>query len=214
MKNHIVKKILLLSCCLQSVVGRPIRCSLTTNIVRYDPQYPEVDVECVPCPDCPEGQGLSPQCGSRIPNDSKIECKLCLVNETYSNNHGIESCKPCQECHLKNVIQHCTESQNRILWQKNVPKEVSLMITMSAKNATFAVAMSVKLTDVKDAKTSEWTGTGSVRRQSKISAARGLWTNLSQQLVQRTKNALSLVIVIMTWLKNRLLAYHMTPARS
>ena len=98
---------------LQPVVGRPKRCSLARNLVIVYPHDSGAKKECRPCPDCPEGQGLSPQCGSQISNDTKIECKPCQVNKTYSDSHGIGSCSPCNECGLKNVLQPCTLYQNR-----------------------------------------------------------------------------------------------------
>nr|XP_058957839.1 uncharacterized protein LOC131785017 [Pocillopora verrucosa] len=68
---------------------------------------------CIPCPECPEGNGLNIQCGSLITDDTKIECVQCKENVTYSNSHGVESCKPCQDCGLRNVLQECTSDQNR-----------------------------------------------------------------------------------------------------
>ena len=97
-------------------VGKSLKhCSLISEIELYNPADTEAEIECIKCSDheCPKGQGLSPQCGTRHPNDTKIECKLCQANEKYSNNHGIESCQPCQDCGLRNVIQNCTPYQNR-----------------------------------------------------------------------------------------------------
>jgi len=93
---------------------RPARCSQTSEIELYDPTDPGVKTMCRICPECPEGQGLTPQCGSRVRNDTKIECIQCQANVSYSNSHGIESCKACHECGLKNVIQHCSPDKNRI----------------------------------------------------------------------------------------------------
>ena len=92
----------------------PARCSQTSEIERYDPTDPGAETECFECPDCPEGQGLSPQCGSRVPNTTKIECIQCQANVSYSDSHGIESCKACHDCGLKNVIQHCSPDKKRI----------------------------------------------------------------------------------------------------
>ena len=93
------------------VFGRPKGCSLARNYVNTD--LGAIKEACRPCPDCPEGQGLSPQCGSQISNDTKIECKSCRVNKTYSDSHSVGSCSPCNECGLKNVLQPCTLYQNR-----------------------------------------------------------------------------------------------------
>jgi len=96
-----------------SAVAKPLPgCSQTSEIELYDPIDPAKTI-CRICPECPEGQGLTPQCGSMVRNDTKIECLQCQANVTYSNSHGIESCKACHECGLKNVIQHCTPDKNR-----------------------------------------------------------------------------------------------------
>ncbi|XP_078358219.1 uncharacterized protein LOC144642967 [Oculina patagonica] len=116
MKSRIVEGIsiaLVLLLWLQPVAGSPTRCSLIWNFVIIFPHVSGAKPGCRPCPDCPVGQGVSPQCGSRITNETRIECKQCLANENYSDSHGIGSCKPCNECGLKNVIQNCTASQNR-----------------------------------------------------------------------------------------------------
>ena len=86
-------------------------CPLSKNIARYAPNGEIVD--CVPCANCPIGQGLSFPCGSKVSNDSKIECVFCEPNKTYSDDHGRGHCKTCQDCGFRNVIQECTISQNR-----------------------------------------------------------------------------------------------------
>ncbi|XP_078358248.1 uncharacterized protein LOC144643002 [Oculina patagonica] len=117
MKSSIAKEIitLVLLLWLQPVVarGRPILCSPTRNFVIIYPHDSGAKPGCRPCPECPVGQGLSPQCGSQITNGTKIECKQCTANTNYSNSHGIGSCLPCNECGLKNIIQNCTAYQNR-----------------------------------------------------------------------------------------------------
>lgn len=94
--------------------GKPLTdCSPTTEIELYDPTDTGAEIICRKCPECPESQGLTPKCGSRAPIDTKIECTQCKANVSYSDSHGIESCKPCHECGLKNIIQHCTPDKNR-----------------------------------------------------------------------------------------------------
>ena len=92
------------------IEGQP-SCSLVQNfwIVSTSGEF----IECRPCPDCPEGHGLNIQCGSSITDDTKIECVQCKETETYSDSHGVESCKPCQDCGQRNVLQECTSDQNR-----------------------------------------------------------------------------------------------------
>ena len=92
------------------IKGQP-PCSLAQNfwIVSTSEKF----IECDPCPDCPEGLGLNIQCGSTITNGTKIECVQCKETETYSDRYGVGSCKPCQDCGLRNVLQECTSDQNR-----------------------------------------------------------------------------------------------------
>ena len=96
---------------LSPVGERPAPCS-HKEIELYDPTDQRRTL-CWTCPECPKGQGLTPQCGSRVPNDTKVECKLCQANVSFSIYHSIESCKACQECGLRNVIRHCTPDKNR-----------------------------------------------------------------------------------------------------
>ena len=96
---------------LQLVNGRPSNsCLLTEHIVLVTP---EGNKTCWKCPHCPVGLGLEPPCGSEVSNTTEIECKQCLANVTYSENHDISSCRPCHDCGLKNVVQQCTEEKNR-----------------------------------------------------------------------------------------------------
>ena len=104
-------KLLLLLWIHSMVECRSITCPLARNFVKYGPNGEIVD--CRPCPECAEGRGLSILCGSQIANDSKIECVSCELNKTYSDSHGIGSCRTCQYCGLRNVIQQCSPSQNR-----------------------------------------------------------------------------------------------------
>ena len=97
----------------QSVLGGPTRCPLMQNFLKYYPDDPEAQTECIACPECPPGLGLVPQCGSKITNYTTIKCEPCQLNKTFSDNHGFESCRSCHDCGLKNVIQQCTPSQNR-----------------------------------------------------------------------------------------------------
>ena len=97
----------------QSVFGRSTRCALMQNFLKYYPDDPEAQTECIACPECPPGLGLVPQCGSKITNYTTIKCEPCQLNKTFSDNHGFESCRSCHDCGLKIVTQQCTPSQNR-----------------------------------------------------------------------------------------------------
>ena len=107
---------LLLSSLQVSADGKPPirRCSQISEIELFYPTDPGAAPTCERCLKCTRGQGLTPQCGSRVPNDTKIKCIQCQANVSYSNSSGIESCQPCQECGLKNVIQDCSPKKNRI----------------------------------------------------------------------------------------------------
>lgn len=83
------------------------------NFLRYFPDVPEAKTECIACPKCPVGTGLTPLCGSIISNYTAIKCEPCTENETFSNTHSIESCRSCHDCGLRNIIQQCTPDQNR-----------------------------------------------------------------------------------------------------
>ena len=92
-------------------VGKPLikkGCTLTSEIELFDPTDTGAEIECKKCPECPEGQGLTPRWGSKVPNHTEIECIQCQENVSYSNSHGIIGCKACQDCGLKNVIPHCS----------------------------------------------------------------------------------------------------------
>ena len=71
------------------------------------------NVSCLPCPSCPPGYGLTPQCGSFIKYGAKVECQPCELGTTYSATYDISSCHPCGICsdHQK-VIRNCTLESN------------------------------------------------------------------------------------------------------
>ena len=98
----------------QLASGKPARCSQLRNFLRYFPDTPEAQTECIACPKCPAGTGLTPLCGTKISNYTTIKCEPCIENETFSDKHdSIESCRSCHDCGLKNIIQRCTPDQNR-----------------------------------------------------------------------------------------------------
>ena len=91
---------------------RPI-CSPITQFTVVDPNKPHGQETCRECPKCPPGQGLPIQCGSIVANGIDTDCKPCEANKTYSIRYDSSTCKPCNLCGLKNVLQHCTPQQNR-----------------------------------------------------------------------------------------------------
>ena len=71
--------------------------------------------ECFNCPECPAGQGLVPQCGSRITADVSVECVHCQTGEGYFYKRDISSCKPCTICDPnEQTISLCTASKNAV----------------------------------------------------------------------------------------------------
>ena len=72
------------------------------------------------CPECPEGLGLVPQCGSRITTDEAVECTECQEGKSYSDTHDISSCKPCTICDPnEETISPCTRTKNAICGKCN-----------------------------------------------------------------------------------------------
>lgn len=71
--------------------------------------------ECVDCPECPEGFGLDPQCGSRITSGVTVECVACQEGKSYSDKHDLSSCKPCTICDPnEETISPCTATKNAV----------------------------------------------------------------------------------------------------
>ncbi|KAL9987788.1 hypothetical protein ACROYT_G002150 [Oculina patagonica] len=78
------------------------------------------EVECLDCPECPEGQGMVPQCGSRVTGDVAVECVQCTPGESYSDKHDLSSCKPCTICDLnEEEISPCTATKNAVCGKCN-----------------------------------------------------------------------------------------------
>ena len=93
---------------------RDTRCSMLTEFTITHPSSPDGLETCRPCPKCPPGQGLPKQCGSKVPNGTSTNCVSCEANGTYSTSHDSSTCRACNDCGLKNVLQVCTPFQNRI----------------------------------------------------------------------------------------------------
>ncbi|CAH3034352.1 unnamed protein product [Pocillopora meandrina] len=75
---------------------------------------------CFPCPECPEGQGMVPQCGSRITADVTVECVKCKLGKSYSDKQDISSCKPCTICDPnEETISPCTATKNAVCGECN-----------------------------------------------------------------------------------------------
>jgi len=95
------------------VVGDRTICPQHTHFTEYDPTNPNAKETCRRCPECPPGEGLPIQCGSRVAAGTSTDCQPCKANETYSDGYDSSHCKPCNLCGSKQVVQHCTPQQNR-----------------------------------------------------------------------------------------------------
>lgn len=64
---------------------------------------------CWSCPECPEGSGLWPPCGSLISSETPVSCKLCEAGKTFSSTHDDTSCRSCSQCPSDDtVVSHCS----------------------------------------------------------------------------------------------------------
>ena len=73
------------------------------------------NISCIDCPICPKGQGLSPDCGTYVPYGTHIECKNCLLGETYSERSGPDPCLPCGVCSdHQDIEKNCTLTSNAV----------------------------------------------------------------------------------------------------
>ncbi|KAJ7383296.1 tumor necrosis factor receptor super member 27 [Desmophyllum pertusum] len=70
---------------------------------------------CTPCPECLSGQQPIPPCGSTMQSEVAIECRAC-PSETYKEDDGIGTCKPCQTCGLRETITQCTSQKKYTVW--------------------------------------------------------------------------------------------------
>ncbi|XP_031574374.1 uncharacterized protein LOC116308138 isoform X2 [Actinia tenebrosa] len=74
------------------------------------------DCSCVKCLVCPPGEGLYPQCGSRVlKNNTTMQCKPCKMG-TYSDQRDFGSCRSCDPCARvgQETLRKCTATQNAI----------------------------------------------------------------------------------------------------
>ena len=97
----------------EALEHRHTTCSILTDFTITHPNSPDGQETCRPCPKCPPGHGLPKQCGTKVPNGTSTNCVPCEANMTYSTSYDSSTCRPCNDCGLKNVQQVCTPFQNR-----------------------------------------------------------------------------------------------------
>lgn len=72
-------------------------------------EFPDGNITCLKCPNCPPGSGATAPCGGTVPYNASVECKVCPP-EHYSESFSSESCKPCSTCMPDEVIvAKCTK---------------------------------------------------------------------------------------------------------
>lgn len=97
----------------------PVVCNRSCSWNQLTILRPKV-VECLPCPECPEGEGMVPQCGSRITADVTVQCVQCKPGKSYSDKFDISSCKPCTICDPnEETISPCTATKNAVCGECN-----------------------------------------------------------------------------------------------
>lgn len=62
---------------------------------------------CIDCGTCPEGQGLSVECGGSelLPFNSMVNCVACIEGVTFSRYGDSSSCLPCTSCSKGQVVE-------------------------------------------------------------------------------------------------------------
>ena len=69
---------------------------------------------CIDCLNCPPGQGLSHECGSKISSNATVTCVPCPESISFSTKYDMSSCTPCSApCSEDQVVlQNCTPTMN------------------------------------------------------------------------------------------------------
>ena len=66
-------------------------------------------VQCQGCLKCPSGEGLSVLCGEVITPTTPVQCKPCVLGETYSAAYEAGACKDCENCgEYRETTKACT----------------------------------------------------------------------------------------------------------
>lgn len=63
--------------------------------------------ECITCGTCPEGQGLSTECGSSelLPSNTMVKCLACTKGVSFSRYEDSSICLPCASCSKGQVVE-------------------------------------------------------------------------------------------------------------
>ncbi|XP_022810074.1 tumor necrosis factor receptor superfamily member 16-like [Stylophora pistillata] len=66
-------------------------------------------IQCQDCLKCPPGEGLSVNCGDVITPSTPVQCKPCVLGETYSASFNTGACEDCANCGVyRETTKACT----------------------------------------------------------------------------------------------------------
>lgn len=66
-------------------------------------------IQCQACLKCPPGEGLSVNCGDVITPSTPVQCKPCVLGETFSASFNAAACEDCGNCgEYRETTKTCT----------------------------------------------------------------------------------------------------------
>ncbi|XP_022806285.1 uncharacterized protein LOC111343380 [Stylophora pistillata] len=66
-------------------------------------------IQCQDCLKCPPGEGLSVNCGDVITPSTPVQCKPCVLGETFSASFNAAACEDCENCgEYRETTKTCT----------------------------------------------------------------------------------------------------------
>ena len=76
--------------------------------------YADGTTSCVDCESCPPGQGLSPECGTKISSSEMVHCMPCIQGSSFTTSYDTSSCIPCSApCSEDQLVnQTCTTTSD------------------------------------------------------------------------------------------------------
>ena len=72
-------------------------------------------IQCQDCLKCPPGEGLSVNCGEVITPSTPVQCKPCVLGETYSASLKAGACEDCGNCgEYRETTKACTVTSKAV----------------------------------------------------------------------------------------------------
>ncbi|XP_066017355.1 tumor necrosis factor receptor superfamily member 4-like [Pocillopora verrucosa] len=72
-------------------------------------------IQCQDCLKCPPGEGLSVDCGEVITPSTPVQCKPCVLGETYSASLKAGACEDCGNCgEYRETTKACTVTSKAV----------------------------------------------------------------------------------------------------